>query len=272
MPRPPRLLPPPRISRPPPSAPLSFPTARSPPTIATTGKRPRSTSTRDYSSSSPGYPTHTPKLAWLAAEIKRLAYPPSSSSPPSPHAEPPYHHHPPQTNPYFPTPVFPLRGQDIHCLAEPPEFYEAILERIRAATSRVTLSALYLGTGEMVRFFWGGVDVGVGVGRAWLASFSIKVSSIGPSHLSTLTNQPHPSTIHPSKTGTPPCPRAHPGLPAPPGPKGARPPRPLPRPARRARQGLPLDAGAPLGGVPAAGRGKDFLDGSFFWGGGVGWA
>lgn len=149
MPRPPRLVvaAPPHRRRISSAAAPSCPTTtarRSPSTPTTTAtKRPRSSSTRAYTS---GAGSH-PNLAWLAAEIKRLAFPPSSPYPPpadGPHPTTPA----PQ---YFPTPFFPLRSQDVGFLAEPSEFYEAILERIRNATSRVTLSALYLGTGELVR-------------------------------------------------------------------------------------------------------------------------
>lgn len=45
-------------------------------------------------------------------------------------------------------PVFRARPEQLHLLASPCEFYTFLLDRIGAATSRVALATLYLGTGE----------------------------------------------------------------------------------------------------------------------------
>ena len=44
--------------------------------------------------------------------------------------------------------VFPLRSSDCKTIANPTEFYEIILENIEKARSTITLTSLYIGTGE----------------------------------------------------------------------------------------------------------------------------
>ncbi len=270
MPRPPRLLLLPPASLRTPASPKA---SRSRSRIRLHGpdgigkRRPRSTYAGGNTS---GFPPAGPNLAWLAGEIKRLAFPapspalhtpaaaaaaaaavPHSSSqqrqPPPP---PQYAHHPA----FFPTPVFPLRSRDITFLGEPREFYETILERIRGATSRVTLSALYLGTGELVRVC---VCVCVCVCACALGQGQ------GLDHILTYTcihthpkkNKHAHSLALTHTTGAPAGARAGRRLSPPPRAQGPGPPRPLQGAARGPRAGFPLDAGAPAADLPSAGRG-----------------
>ncbi|DBA01871.1 TPA: hypothetical protein N0F65_006019 [Lagenidium giganteum] len=45
--------------------------------------------------------------------------------------------------------VFPLNSADVRVIATPTEFYEQLLTNIRGARHRITISSLYLGTGEL---------------------------------------------------------------------------------------------------------------------------
>ncbi|TMW69625.1 hypothetical protein Poli38472_001781 [Pythium oligandrum] len=47
--------------------------------------------------------------------------------------------------------VFPLHSQDVQIIPSPTAFYEQLLSNIRAAQHRITISSLYLGTGELER-------------------------------------------------------------------------------------------------------------------------
>lgn len=47
--------------------------------------------------------------------------------------------------------LFPLRSENVTILRSPTSFYEQLLTNIRGATHRITISSLYLGTGELER-------------------------------------------------------------------------------------------------------------------------
>jgi CDP-diacylglycerol--glycerol-3-phosphate 3-phosphatidyltransferase len=48
-------------------------------------------------------------------------------------------------------PGFAVRGDSVRVINEPSEFYSELLARAAAATRRITLAALYLGTGDTER-------------------------------------------------------------------------------------------------------------------------
>ncbi|KAB0793573.1 hypothetical protein PPYR_13193 [Photinus pyralis] len=46
-------------------------------------------------------------------------------------------------------PCFPVRAENITILTEPQQFYDTLIEKCRGAKERVTLSSLYVGTGQL---------------------------------------------------------------------------------------------------------------------------